>query len=104
MSNQDRSQSDADMEQRVKRASAGEPEAGVRAESAESTDSAEERRAVSTSEGDTPHVVRDEDSRAASERVRRMQQEGKGMGGTPTDGRSDVVDEEAIEDATRGEG
>ena len=89
-----------DMEQRVHRASPGEPEAGVRAES---TQPVEERREASSSGRDTPDEARDEDSRAATERIERMQQEGKGMGGTSTQGRSDLVDEEAIEEATRGE-
>lgn len=63
-----------------------------------------ERKRDDTSEGgDTPEVVREEDSRAATDRIERMQREGKGMGGTSTQGRSDVVDEEAIEKATRGE-
>lgn len=63
----------------------------------------EKRRDLSTSQAEAPEEVREEDSRAATERIERMQQEGKGMGGTSTQGRTDVVDEEAIEDAARGE-
>lgn len=98
MTDRNRSQND-DMDKRVRRASGGEPEAGARAESA---DLVEERRAASTSDSDAPDPVRDKDERAATERIERMQQEGKGMGGTSTQGRTDVADEEAIEDATRG--
>lgn len=94
---------DDDMKQRVRQASPGEPEAGVRAES---TEPDEDRRSASTSQPDAPDfpdTERDEDTGAVTERIERMQREGKGMGGTSTQGRTDVVDEEAIEKATRGE-
>lgn len=98
MTDRDRTQDD-DVDKRVRRASGGEPEAGVRAESAEPV---EERGAAATSDDDAPDPVREKDERAATERIERMQQEGKGMDGTSTQGRTDVADEEAIEDATRG--
>lgn len=93
---------DDDMEQRVRQASPGEPEAGVRAESTDRQD----RRDTSTSQPDapdSPDTEREEDTGAVTERIERMQREGKGMGGTSTQGRTDVVDEEAVEKATRGE-
>lgn len=99
-SDRDRDQSQDDMEERVRQASGGEPESGVRAESG--PDSGRQDRGAAGG-GDTPEVVREEDSRAATERVERLQQEGKGIGGTSTQGRTDVTDEEAIERATRGE-
>lgn len=98
----DHDTSEDELQQRVRRASGGEPEAGLRAES-ESGSRSDRTDRGAAGEGDTPDVVRDEDARAATERVERMQREGKGMGGTSTQGRSDVVDEESIEKATRGE-
>lgn len=51
------------------------------------------------SSDDAPNPVRDKDDRDATERIERMQQEGKGVGGTSTQGRTDSGDEEAIERA-----
>lgn len=102
MTDEERDRNDR-MEQRVRQASPGEPEAGVRAES---TEPEEERGAPSTSQPhdpDSPDPVRDEDTGATTDRIQRMQREGKGMGGTSTQGRMDVADEGAIEEATRGE-
>lgn len=92
----DPKRTDDDMDQRVRQASGGEPEAGVRAETA---DPGEDRGAASTSRSDAPDPVRTKDEQDATDRVERLQQEGKGMRGTSTQGRTDVVDEEAIQDA-----
>lgn len=102
MTSQNRSSDDRneDMDKRVRQASPGEPESGVRAESGEGD---RQRRAESTSNDDAPNPVRAKDDRDATERVERMQQEGKGMGGTSTQGRTDSADEGAIERAASGE-
>lgn len=101
MNDQNRSSNDRndDMDKRVRQASPGEPAAGARAES----EGDRQRRAASTSGDDAPNPVRAEDDRDATERIERMQQEGKGMGGTSTQGRTDSADEGAIERAASGE-
>lgn len=95
----DRDRDREDVEERLHQASGGEVESGRRAETAEP---AEEPDDLSSSGADTPGV-REEDARATTERVERMQREGKGLGGTSTDGRADLPGEEEIEKATRGE-
>lgn len=98
----DRKRNGDDLEQRVQQASGGEPEAGIRAEK-EAGDGDGSANRGAAGRGDTPDEVREQDSRAATERIERMQREGKGMGGTSTQGRTDNADEDAIAEATRGE-
>lgn len=89
-----------DMDERVHQASPGEPEAGVRAES----EGDRQRTAESTGSDDAPEPVRARDDQDATKRIERMQQEGKGMGGKSTQGRTDSADDEAIRRATSGQG
>ncbi len=101
MTDQNRSSDDRndDMDKRVRQASPGEPAAGLRAESEDDR----QRRAQSTSSDDAPNPVRARNDQAATERIERLQQEGKGMGGKSTQGRTDSADEEAIERAASGD-
>lgn len=94
----------AEIERKVEQASGGEPAADVSPEDADQPTTPESVEPdASTSSEDAPDRFNEASRKAESERIRSMQEEGKGIRGEATGGREDMGDEASVRDAAEGE-